>query len=184
MNIFSIESFKHNLRIFYLTALVFVGLLLFQSCGSDSIGGISYENAPPLPDTSNAVKALRFDDGLRIYVMKEGYSDDPFEVTSNDEIQVHYTGRTADDGEIFESTYINDYESPRIFNNLTPDRKETSSGVAGPLIDGFRRGLLGMKVGEKRLIYIPPELGYGGQDGHRLREETLIFDVELLRILN
>lgn len=184
MNILSMKPYNSSIRTLSLFIIFSLALLMVHSCG-DGPTGISYENAPPLPDTTkDAVRTIRSEDGLSIYVIDEGGENDPFEVTPNDEIRVNYTGRRADDGEIFESTYINDYESPRVFRNLTPDNKQTGNGMAGPLIDGFRRGLLGMKMGERRVIVIPPELGYGDQEGHRLQEETLIFDVELLQILN
>jgi FKBP-type peptidyl-prolyl cis-trans isomerase len=60
-------------------------------------------------------------------------------------------------------------------------------GVTG-LIPGFTQGLLGMKMGEKRRITIPPSLGYGsrvipGPGGEALipANSTLVFDLELVK---
>lgn len=60
------------------------------------------------------------------------------------------------------------------------------------LIQGFQKGMLGMKAGGKRKLVIPSELGYGRFTQYNLedgsikipRQSTLIFDVELLAVHN
>lgn len=52
---------------------------------------------------------------------------------------------------------------------------------AGQLIPGWEMGILGMKVGSKRMIVIPPELGYGSQQvGPIPPDSTLIFEIEVI----
>jgi len=89
-------------------------------------------------------------------------------------ITVNYTGMLPD-GKIFDS-------------NVDPSKGHvqpftTQIGV-GQVIRGWDEGFLSMKVGGKRRLIIPSELGYGaqGQGADIPPNSTLIFDVELLKV--
>ena len=72
--------------------------------------------------------------------------------------------------------YTARYLSGEVFGAV-PDEEMISLDEAIP---GFSKGLVGMKEGEKRTLYLHPDLGYGKQ-GHLLPNALLIFDVEVIR---
>ena len=83
-------------------------------------------------------------------------------------ITVNYTG-WLEDGTKFDSS-------------LNPGREPLRFTLgAGQMIQGFDQGIVGMKVGGKRKLTIPPNLGYGSQDkGIIPPNSTLIFELDLL----
>ena len=103
--------------------------------------------------------------GLQIEVTQEGTGT----VAENGmQVQVHYTG-TLQDGTVFDSSR---------------NRGEPLAFVLGEgrVIKGWEQGIAGMRVGEKRILTIPPELGYGAQGAGGVipPNATLVFDVELM----
>lgn len=163
--------------------IILITVLMIQACDENN-NPTRITFTPPAPyNTANADTSWTTDDGLTIHIIEQG--DGAFEVIARDRIDVLYTGRTKD-GEVFESTYRNDTSVSRFLQNLTPVPIRNSTQTVSPLIEGFRRGLLGMVEGEKRTIVVPPSLGYGdsreGTNGYDLRNDTLVFDVELINI--
>lgn len=92
------------------------------------------------------------------------------EATKGRSVSVHYVG-TLESGKKFDSS--RDREEPFDFKL-----------GAGMVIKGWDQGVAGMKVGGKRRLTIPSDLGYGdrGYPGVIPPRATLIFEVELLGV--
>jgi len=105
--------------------------------------------------------------GLEYKIVEEGYGVKP---TSGQKIKAHYAGYLLN-GAKFDASY--DRGKPLEFN----------VGV-GRVIKGWDEALLDMKVGEKRLLKIPSQLGYGskGAGGVIPGGATLVFYVELVTL--
>lgn len=104
--------------------------------------------------------------GLQYTVLKQGDGAIP---TANDRVSVHYTGRLID-GTVFDSS---------------EQRGQPAEFPVNGVIRGWVEALQLMPVGSKWQLYIPHELAYGSQGaGAAIAPySTLVFDVELLKIL-
>jgi FKBP-type peptidyl-prolyl cis-trans isomerase len=120
--------------------------------------------AAGLPDTSNLTTTAT---GLQYKDVTAGTGA---EAKEGDTVSVHYTGWLTD-GTKFDSSV---------------DRGQPFSFPlgAGSVIAGWDEGVAGMKVGGKRILVIPSNLGYGpsGATGVIPPNATLIFEVELLDV--
>lgn len=103
--------------------------------------------------------------GLQYKITKEGTGNNP---KATDNVVVHYKGTTID-GKEFDSSY---------------KRGEPATFPLNRVIRGWTEGLQLIKEGGKATLYIPSELAYGsrGAGGAIGPDETLIFEVELLKI--
>jgi peptidylprolyl isomerase len=106
--------------------------------------------------------------GLQYQVIEEGFGVKPL---SGQKVKAHYAGYLYPSGAKFDASY--DRRSPLEFQ----------VGV-GRVIKGWDEALLDMKVGEKRMLKIPPALGYGsrGAGGVIPPDATLVFYVELVSL--
>jgi peptidylprolyl isomerase len=90
-------------------------------------------------------------------------------VDNENKVTVHYKGYLAN-GTEFESSYER-------------GRPLSFRVGRGEVIKGWDRGLLGMRVGGKRRLRVPPDLAYGKRGtGAVPPNATLVFEIELLRV--
>ena len=103
---------------------------------------------------------------LKIEDQELGQGD---EATAGKTVSVHYTG-TLTDGSQFDSSIGRGPFSFRL--------------GGGQVIRGWDEGVVGMKVGGKRRLTIPPEMGYGARGFPPVipANATLVFDIELLGV--
>ncbi|MFT4147829.1 MAG: FKBP-type peptidyl-prolyl cis-trans isomerase [Micrococcaceae bacterium] len=89
-------------------------------------------------------------------------------VKKGDTVSVHYVGVAFSTGEEFDASWNREQEL------------EFPVGV-GMVIQGWDQGLIGMKVGGRRKLTIPPQLAYGSRGAGAAigPDETLIFVVDL-----
>ena len=111
-------------------------------------------------------KVVKNESGLMYVDLKVGEGETP---KTSDKVDVHYTGWLVD-GTKFDSSV--DRGTPFTFS------------LSGGVIKGWLEGVATMKVGGKRKLIIPSDLGYGkrGSPPKIPADATLVFDVELLGI--
>jgi FKBP-type peptidyl-prolyl cis-trans isomerase len=143
--------------------LFVIGIIVLSGLLINSFFGYVPSNAEKTAATASpaASEKVKMED-LKVGTGKE--------VKPGDTISVNYKG-TLTNGKQFDSSY----------DRNTPF--ETKIGV-GAVIKGWDEGIVGMKVGGKRKLTIPPSLGYGsaGAGSSIPPNSTLIFEVELLSI--
>ncbi len=95
---------------------------------------------------------------------------DGAEATETSTVKVEYTGALAKDGSIFDST----------------DSRggEPAEFPLDQVVEGFRKGIAGMKVGGERRIFIPAAMGYGSQSPSAAipPDSDLVFDVKRVEV--
>lgn len=152
-----------------LIALIGASAILLAGCSESK--NIETKNNNIKPEGNKKVTRIKTDSGLEYEVQQEGTGATP---QKGQKVTVHYTGYLDKNGELgtkFDSSV---------------DRKQPFTFIIGigQVIKGWDEGVLSMKVGEKRRLIIPSNLGYGprGAAGVIPPNATLIFDVELIKI--
>lgn len=105
--------------------------------------------------------------GLQYVIIAEGTGD---KAVPGKKVKVHYTGK-LEDGTEFDSS-------------LKRGQPIEFTLGAGQVIKGWDEGIALMKVGDKRQLIIPPQLGYGAAGAGNVipPNATIIFDVELVDV--
>ncbi len=140
---------------------------LYGLLGASLMLGLACTNSDANPQDKKEEKVITTKSGLKYVELKEGTGD---EAKAGQKVEVHYTGWLKD-GTKFDSS--KDRNKPFEFPL-----------GAGRVIKGWDEGVAGMKVGGKRKLIIPPELGYGKRGAGNVipPDAELTFEVELLGI--
>jgi FKBP-type peptidyl-prolyl cis-trans isomerase len=110
------------------------------------------------------------------------------DVTGPSEVQIEDlvvgTGATVVLGDIVTVNYVGTLLNGTVFGNSATDGQSLTFQVGAlRLIPGFEQGVLGMRVGGKRRLTIPPSLAYGSSgQGPIPPNSTIRFEVDLLAI--
>ncbi len=161
---------KPNIIFSFILVIALIGFGIYATRGANKGTATDYTrqyNSQQTMDTNSNPEMNINAAGLGIQIIQTGAGP---AATLGNTVSVHYVG-TLEDGTKFDSSI---------------DRGTPFSFTLGEhqVIAGWEQGILGMQVGEKRRLSIPPELGYGaaGAGGVIPPNATLLFDVELLDI--
>lgn len=145
--------------------MIRIALLALVGLGLACLASEAKDNPKDKEKTEKKVTTTK--SGLKYTDEKEGAGD---RAQEGDTVEVHYTGWLKD-GTKFDSSV--DRGKPFSFKL-----------GKGQVIKGWDEGVAGMRVGGKRKLIIPPELGYGKRGAGNVipPDAELTFDVELLKI--
>jgi len=145
---------------------VFIGFIIVLIV---AIVGVAYKiTVKPSTVDTNKTMTITTASGLQ---MTDEVVGTGAEAVAGKKVSVHYTG-TLENGKKFDSS-------------LDRGQPFTFDLGAGQVIKGWDEGVAGMKVGGKRKLVIPANLGYGAREvgnGVIPANSTLIFEVELLDV--
>lgn len=136
--------------------------LLLLACGAP-------HPASPTPPPVDSASAVVTPSGLRYWVLHPGTGEP---LRHGQTVAVHYTGWLKG--------------GPKFDSSLERGRPFVFTPGAGNVIAGWDEAVSTMRVGEARVIEVPPELGYGanGAGGVIPGGATLLFEIELLRVVD
>jgi FKBP-type peptidyl-prolyl cis-trans isomerase len=160
---------------------VVAGLFALAGCGGDGDSSSSGSTSAAAPEESTAEPGSKAVSTKPKVVVPDGPG--PKELQTRE--LVEGTGPAVKAGDTVTVQYVGvDYKTGKQFD-ASWDRGEpfTFALGAGEVIPGWDRGVAGMKVGGRRELIVPPELGYGSQQvGSIAPNSTLVFVVDLLEV--
>ena len=152
-----------------LLAVIAVSALLLTGCGDKKVSAAA-DNLPTVTTNQGEAPTIGAPTGNppTTLVTKDIIVGTGAEALPTSTMTVHYTLMTWSNGKLIESSWTSG--SPATF-------------PLANVIIGWQQGIPGMKVGGRRLLVIPPELGYGAQGGGPIGpNETLIFVVDAIGV--
>ena len=154
---------------FKLAAVIAMSLVLLTGCGDKEVSS-SADNLPTVTTNQGEAPTIGAPSGdaPTTLITKDIITGTGAEALPTSTMTVHYTLMTWSNGALIESSWTSG--SPATF-------------PLSNVIVGWQQGIPGMKVGGRRLLVIPPDLGYGAQGGGPIGpNETLIFVVDAIGV--
>jgi peptidylprolyl isomerase len=152
-----------------LLAVLAVSALLLTGCGDKKVSAAT-DNLPTVTTNQGEAPTIGAPTGTAptTLVTKDIIVGSGAEALPTSTMTVHYTLMAWSTGKVVESSWTSG--SPATF-------------PLANVIVGWQQGIPGMKVGGRRLLVIPPDLGYGAQGGGPIGpNETLIFVVDAIGV--
>ena len=152
-----------------LAAVIAMSLVLLTGCGDTEVSS-SADNLPTVTTNQGEAPTIGAPTGTppTTLVTKDIIVGTGAEALPTSTMTVHYTLMSWSNGALVESSWASG--SPATF-------------PLANVIVGWQQGIPGMKVGGRRLLVIPPDLGYGAQGGGPIGpNETLIFVVDAIGV--
>ncbi len=158
-------------------ALLLLPISLLTACSTD--GGVdpmvqqnqSFSNFPEVAGLSGSKPEISAPKGTPPAKLEtqDIFVGSGAEAIATSVLEVHYTLMAWSSGQLVESSW---------------DSGQTATFPLSGVILGWQQGIPGMKEGGRRLLVIPPDLGYGAQGagGAIGPNETLIFVVDLIKV--
>jgi peptidylprolyl isomerase/FKBP-type peptidyl-prolyl cis-trans isomerase FklB len=143
--------------------------LLLTACGSPkhADGGDVKAAQAFMATNAKAPGVVTLPSGLEYKIVQAGPADGPHPRLS-DEVKVNYEGKLVS-GVVFDSSF---------------QRGEPADFPLDGLVQGWTEALQLMRPGDEWILYVPPSLGYGGEDkGPIPANSVLIFRIQLLGVL-
>ena len=160
---------------FFISIIIATTALSLTACGGSTVTSSTESSSdsalPTVSDNAGAKPTISKPEGAAptTLVTKDIIEGTGPTAVATSTMTVHYTLLTWSKGEVVESSW--DGGSPATF-------------PLANVIAGWQQGIPGMKVGGRRLLVIPPDLGYGAQGagGAIGPNETLVFVVDVIGI--
>ena len=152
-----------------LAGILAFSLVLLTGCGDNDVSATA-DNLPTVTTNMGEAPTIGAPSGTPPTTLesKDIVVGTGAEVSSTSTITFHYTLMTWSNGALIESSW----------NSGTP-----ATYPLAELIVGWQQGIPGMKVGGRRLLVVPPDLGYGAQGSRSVGpNETLVFVMDIVSV--
>jgi peptidylprolyl isomerase len=152
-----------------LAGILAISLVLLTGCGDKEVSATA-DNLPTVTTNQGEAPTIGAPSGTppTTLVTKDIIVGEGAEAQPTSTMTVHYTLMTWSNGALIESSW---------------NRGSSATFPLANVIVGWQQGIPGMKVGGRRLLVIPPDIGYGAQGSGPIGpNETLIFVVDAIGV--